>query len=489
MQSDKKKVLANSLMYTSGNILLRFFSFLLIPLYTAFLVPEQYGIVNLAFGFVNVFSCIIMMGLQYSVVRFYADFKHDKNKVAQLISTIICVVSIIGSMMVVILILSNNLWNNLLFKRIAFLPVVLLAILISFVSALYNLYQESLKGMQQAKKSVLLSYVFFLLMLGSNILTVVVLKQGATGILTSTFAINLLMVLMMIIDLRKQKLLYFCINKDILKQLLKYSLPLLPHSLSFNISNFFTRIIINSKMTASMLGFYSLASQFGGVADVVSNSVQSAFQPWLFSKLNETSNNNQNYDEIRNLTSQLLWLYGLIYLVIGAFAEEAINIMTNIEYHSAWTYVPLLIMSVAIKSPLHFYQNFMYYHKEMSKYIFLCTMAGCFLSMLLVWFMIPIWGVYGAILADIIALILRLFITKSMLKHKNTIYSFNKIIAITIIPIIWLGITVLPSYVNLFTSWYYSIGYKVILCIGYIIMVIILNKGISKVLIDKLLHR
>ena len=294
---------------------------------------------------------------------------------------------------------------------------------------------------------------------------------------------------MMIIDLRKQKLLYFCINKDILKQLLKYSLPLLPHSLSFNISNFFTRIIINSKMTASMLGFYSLASQFGGVADVVSNSVQSAFQPWLFSKLNETSNNNQNYDEIRNLTSQLLWLYGLIYLVIGAFAEEAINIMTNIEYHSAWTYVPLLIMSVAIKSPLHFYQNFMYYHKEMSKYIFLCTMAGCFLSMLLVWFMIPIFGVYGAILADIIALILRLFITKSMLKHKNTIYSFNKIIAITIIPIIWLGITVLPSYVNLFTTWYYSIGYKVILCIGYIIMVIILNKGISKVLIDKLLHR
>lgn len=115
-------------MYTSGNILLRFFSFLLIPLYTAFLVPEQYGIVNLAFGFVNVFSCIIMMGLQYSVVRFYADFKHDKNKVAQLISTIICVVSIFGSMMVVILILSNNLWNNLLFKRIAFLPVVLLAI-------------------------------------------------------------------------------------------------------------------------------------------------------------------------------------------------------------------------------------------------------------------------------------------------------------------------------------------------------------------------
>ena len=489
MQTDKKKVLTNSLMYTSGNILLRFFSFLLIPLYTAFLVPEQYGIINLAFGFVNVFSCIIMAGMQYSIIRFYADFKHDKAKVAQLVSTIICVVFIIGSIGSVILVLSERLWNNLLFKGIAFFPVVLMAILISLVSALYNLYQETLKGMQRAKKSVILSYIFFILMLGSNILTVVFLKQGAVGILISTFAINFLMTVTMVIDLRKQHLLYFSINKNILRQLLKFALPLLPHSLSFNISSFFTRIIINSKMTTSMLGLYSLASQFGGVADVVSNSVQSAFQPWLFSKLNESSTDDAHYKDIKTLTSQLLWLYGLIYLIIGAFAKEAIDIMTSIKYHPAWVYVPLLIMSVAIKSPLHFYQNFMYYHKEMSKYIFLCTMIGCILSMILVWLLIPIIGVYGAILADIIALTLRLFLTKRILKHKDTVYSFHKIIMITMISIIWLGITVMPSYLNLLNEWYYSLGYKIILCIGYVVMVICLNKGISKVLINKILHR
>jgi len=479
MRSDKKKVLINSLLYTSGNILLRFFSFLLIPLYTAYLIPEQYGIVNLATGFVSVFSCIIMSGLQYSVIRFYADFKNDKNKIAGLISSIVCIISIIGISSAILLISTHKVWNSLLFYRIPFLPIGLLAILISLVTALYNVYQETLKGMQQAKKSVLLSYLFFFLMLGSNILTVVVLRKGAEGILTSSFIVNLFMTILMILDLRRQKLLYIKINKEILKQLLKYSLPLVPHSLSFNISNFYTRIIINTKMTTSMLGLYSLAAQFGGVADVVSNSVQSAFQPWMFAKMNQTDNLEQNKSDIRSLTNQLLWLYGLIYLLIGAFAKEAIDLMTNMNYHPAWVYVPVFVMSVAIKSPLYFYQNFMYYHKEMSRYIFICTMVGCALSMTLVWFLIPIIGVYGAILADIIALTLRLFLTRWVLRGKDTIYSFNHVILITLISMLWLGITILPSYLGLFQDWYYSLFYKLSMCCLYVAFVVSRQKGMS----------
>lgn len=56
-------------------MLLKVFSFFLIPLYTAYLQPDQYGILNLASGFTAVVSCIITMGFQYAVIRFYADLK------------------------------------------------------------------------------------------------------------------------------------------------------------------------------------------------------------------------------------------------------------------------------------------------------------------------------------------------------------------------------------------------------------------------------
>lgn len=87
--------------------------------------------------------------------------------------------------------------------------MIFLAILISFVTSLYSVYQDALKGMQQARKSVLLTYVFFFMILVGNILTVVVLNMGAVGILYATLFVNVIMVGIMFVDLIKHELFVF----------------------------------------------------------------------------------------------------------------------------------------------------------------------------------------------------------------------------------------------------------------------------------------
>lgn len=477
MQSDKKKVLTNSLMYTSGNILLKFFSFLLIPLYTAFLSPEQYGVINLATGFISLFSLLIMAGLQYSVIRFYTEFRNNHDKVRVMTSTVLNAVALFGIVGSLILFASQTIWRHLVFDAIPFFPIVFMSILISIVSAIYSVYQELLKGMQQAKKSVILSYVFFLLMLGSNILTVVILKKGASGILISTLVVNSLMLVLMMIDLRNRNLYKPIIDVKMLTNLFKYSLPLVPHTLSYSISSLFSRVIINARLSTSVLGLYSLASQFGGVADVVSNSVQSAFQPWLFSKMEVSDNKEEAYDEIRNLTNQLLLLYGLIYLLIGCFAKEVIDLMAPISYQTAWKYVPFLVMTVAIKSPLYFYQNFMYYYKQKTKYVFVCTVSGSVIYMALVWYMTPVYAVYGTIIADLIALSFRLFLTKWILRDTDSVYDFSRIILVTLFTIIWLALAVLPSYIGIISGHILIVLYKVAMIICYCAIVMIIFKN------------
>lgn len=216
-------VLANSVFYTFGNMLLKVFSFFLIPLYTAYLQPDQYGILNLASGFTAVVSCIITMGFQYAVIRFYADLKNDLSKVARMFGTIICSIGGGGIVFLCGLFLFRNYWCSCIFKGIDFYPVIFLAILISFVTSLYSVYQDALKGMQQARKSVLLTYVFFFMILVGNILTVVVLNMGAVGILYATLFVNVIMVGIMFVDLIKHELFVFCIDRKILKDLLKYS--------------------------------------------------------------------------------------------------------------------------------------------------------------------------------------------------------------------------------------------------------------------------
>ena len=119
-------VLANSVFYTFGNMLLKVFSFFLIPLYTAYLQPDQYGILNLASGFTAVVSCIITMGFQYAVIRFYADLKNDLSKVARMFGTIICSIGGGGIVFLCGLFLFRNYWCSCIFKGIDFYPVIFL---------------------------------------------------------------------------------------------------------------------------------------------------------------------------------------------------------------------------------------------------------------------------------------------------------------------------------------------------------------------------
>lgn len=482
MQSSNKDVIKNSIWYTLGNILLKLFSFLLIPLYTGYLSPAQYGEINLALGFSNVVSCLIMCGLQTGVIRFYTDCNGNKQHIAEMLGSVLTFVIILCTIITVLLISSHSLWSDWFFSSIPFIPIVLLAILISAVTAVYTIYQEFLKGSHQAKKSVILSYIFFGLLLVSNIITIIVLRLGAQGVLASTFAVNFIMIVYMLIDLKYHGMLYFKIKGTLLKSMLKYSFPLVPHSLSYNISTFFTRVIINSKVSTSMLGLYSLASQFGGIADVVSNSVQSAFQPWLYERMKLFEEGNESaVKEIRNLTIQLLLIYGFIYLLIGAWTQEAIEIMSEKSYYSAWIYVPFLVMSVAIKSPLYFYQNLYYYRKNMTKYIFMFTVAGCITTMIFVWFLVPRYGVWGAIWGDIAGVCVRVLCTiwhgRKMIYD---IYSIGNLLILTLFTILWLGITVFPSYVGWLCG-LSNILYK-LLCILLFVVCICVKSKINKTL-------
>lgn len=477
MISSNKDVLKNSLWYTLGNILLKFFSFLLIPLYTLYLSPDQYGEINLALGFSNVVCFLIMCGLQTGVIRFYTDCNGNKREIAEMFGTAITFVIIIGLLLSGLLVSTETLWSKWIFSSIPFIPIVLLAILISAAVAIYTVYQEFLKGSHKAKKSVALSYVFFGVLLGSNLITVIVLKWGAKGALLSTLVANLIMIGYMFIDLKWHDMLIFGIKKRLLKNMLKYSLPLVPHSLSYNVSNLFTRVIINSKVNTFTLGLYSLASQFGGIADIVCNSVQSAFQPWFYEKMRLVeSGQTEAATEIKRLTVQLLWLYGFIYLLICAWTQEAIAIMSEESYYSSWKYVPYLVIAVAIKCPLYFYQNLYYYHKGMTKFIFMFTMAGCLSTMLFVWLLVPRYGIYGAIVGDIIGVCVRVGCT---IWHGRKVisgtYSISHLLLFTIATIIWIGVTVLPSYMGLISG-FGSYIYKVLCILLYISAFIIYYK-------------
>lgn len=477
----KKKsntIIKNSLMYTVGNLLLKAFNFFLLPLYTAFLTTEEYGIINLASGFYTLMASIIMLSLQYAVIRFYADIHNNKSKVSRMFGTVINFIILVSIVFLIISFLSKDIITSYFFKGITFFPVVFLSIVISIVFGLYQVYQDILKGMQNAKKSIVMSYLYFFFMLLLNVVSVVIFKLGAVGVILSTLIVNVVMVLVMFFDLFRNGLYEICIDRGILKELLKYSLPLVPHTIAFNIQTYATKVIINENLSLTLLGVYSLSSQFGSIADVILSSVQAAFQPWLYKTLNEDTL--QGEKSINVLTYALMWVYGIFFIIIGAFSQEAVLLMASKSYSQSWVYVPLIVFSVALKSPLYFYSNFLYYDKRKIKYVFISTVIGCVINIALTSIFVPILGIVGSIIADIIALVVRLVFTLIILKLQfKNIYSFWKLEFYSLLPIFFMFIALFPSYmmfknrINLF-----NLFFKFVVLVVYVGIAFLMNKNV-----------
>lgn len=449
--SNKGRVLENSILYTISSLLVKAIGFLLLPVYTRFLTPEDYGITNLVNSFNQVATFIVAFSLYSAVVRFYADYKEDREKLKRFYGTVIVFVIISGTTLLILGIIFNDLIVTWFFKGISFYPIVLISLLtITFVS-LHTVHQSIMRGIQQGKKLTIINLITFVAQVCINLFFIGIIKLGAIGVLLSNLIIDTLYFIFMIMDLKKNNLISLCIDKEILKESLKYSIPLMPHNLSTHIASFASRVFINSSNNLASVGLYSISSQFGTIIDLVQSSVNHAFAPWFYEIMH--SCDKKSKQEIVDFSNLLLVAYSLLYMIIGLFSQEAIILMTSETYILSWTVIPIFVIAFSIKSIYYFYVNVLFYYKEASRKLFIATITGSLADIVLSYFAVPKYGMYGAaysfLIAKIIVVTIVVFISK---KYEDIGYRVTKMLKIITPSILFMGIGLYLSYTKYMTE-------------------------------------
>lgn len=215
----------------------------------------------------------------------------------------------------------------------------------------------------------------------------------------------------------KSNQLLICFDNELLKSALSYSIPIIPHNLSTHIAVLIASILIGSNDSFSALGLYAIAVQFGNIADTIQGYVDSAYGPWLYNQLSTGGSDVKKI--IGNAVSILISGIGLAFLLISLFAQDYIFLFLNKAYFDAWILVPFIVSTYAIKTVYYFYVEVLFYYKDASKKLFVVTLSSSVINILLAYFCIPIYGVYGAILANSIAMLLRV----SMVIYLSRMYS------------------------------------------------------------------
>lgn len=220
----EKQLIKNTAIITFGKVCTQLMSFFLLPLYTSILTEEEYGIVDLVNTIVQLFLPIVTFQIEQSIFRFLVDSRKKEEETNEILSTsvIFTIISLIIYSIIYIIIsgfISNQYKYYLLINLIA--------------TALSSIFLQMARGEGDNRTYAVGSFITALCTILFNIYFIVVLKIGVYGMLLASFISNIFCVLYIFIKkqaYREIKLKYF--KKEKLKKLLKYSIPLMPNSIS-----------------------------------------------------------------------------------------------------------------------------------------------------------------------------------------------------------------------------------------------------------------
>lgn len=164
-----KKLYQNSAIYFTANIGTKAASFLLIPLYTSLVSPEQYGMLFVLQSLSAFMAAVFSLSLRASVFRFYFDNKsiHGVNK---MYSSIVYFLFIFASFCYLMFFCGGKYLSTLL--EIKLFPYLTIALLASYISIFYHLLISLLLAQEKAKQISVIRLSLSILTLILNIVFV-----------------------------------------------------------------------------------------------------------------------------------------------------------------------------------------------------------------------------------------------------------------------------------------------------------------------------
>lgn len=379
-QNSIKRVILNSGLYSITSIFQKAIGFFLLPLYTIFLTPKDYGITGLVNSFTGVLSMLFTLSLTGAVTRFYYEYKDEPDKLRDFWGSIIVFVMLNSIVLSLTIIFFKDIFVVPFIKGIEFSPYILIGILTVVVTPVYNIYQSILQTKEDAKTYSINSSLYFLAMLILNIMFIVVFKWGATGQLLAYLLVGCIFAIYSIYELLKKKIIKLTFNKHYIFQALRYSIPLIPHLMSGSLAIFVSRLFLNNTASTAELGLFNVGAQFLIIIDTLQMSVNNAYVPWFYGIMKDGK---EEHYQVIKFADFLLKINCVLSLAIALFSKEIIQIFTESSYTMAWIVIPVLMVAYQIRGIYLFYVNTLFYNKKASRFIFIATLSGNIISIIL----------------------------------------------------------------------------------------------------------
>lgn len=386
-----------SVVYGIGGMLNRFLSFFLIPVFTRYLNPEDYGIMAMLSVMTMLFSGLFSLGTgnALGICYFGTENKEDRRKMVWSTCALLLVNS--GLLLLLAFLFSKQL-SVLALSSPQYYELVILSFASLAISNIVMPLHSYLRMEERAKTYVAITVTLTLLTLSVNIYAVVFLGMGVRGIVYSGFISSVFMFIISIGVVGRMLKPGFDFHW--IPKLVKIGYPSIFGVGAFFIIGYLNRFLLQRFDGLSELGLFSLGYSFGMVMFLIAEGAfGAAWPPYFISFLNKR-------DEARVLFGKVFKYavvgYGLVVLLFFIMAEPVVKIMTAPAFHSAYTVVGFIAAACVLKVCYLIMLPGFYFEAKLHIQTGI-EWTAALIALILYFILIPLFHKEGAAIATVLA--------------------------------------------------------------------------------------
>ena len=390
-ESKYKRLMSNAAILAVGTFTSKVLVFLLMPLYTALLSAEEFGIADIVTQTANLIIPLAAVGICDGLFRFALDAGGDKRDESRVFTSALLVI-LLGSAVTLGVVQILRAFDALESYVLVVGAYVICANLHSAAANFVRALGKTTLFAAQGILNTVLTIVF-------NVLFLIAFDMGAMGYVLSVVLADLCVTVALFCAAKLHRYISIRnIDRECIGKMLKFSIPYIPTTMMWLITSVSDRYIVSAYSGVAENGLYAAAYKLPTLLTLICAVF---IEAWQFSLVKDATD-----EERSGFFSVVFKNYmGVIFMGASAIIAGA-KVLTRLlladSYYESWRFVPILVIATTFSALVSFLGT-VYFLEKKSVMSMLTAMAGAIVNVILNFMLIPTHGALGAAVATAIS--------------------------------------------------------------------------------------
>ena len=389
-------VARHGLVYGVAGAAAKLVGLIMIPVYTRFLTPSDYGLLEIVQLTANLIGIVLALGFTSAVLRFYFhyDSKEDRD---QVISTGLVATITMALGATLLLLPQSRRLSGLLTGSDTHQQLVAIMVFTSFFSVSLMVPMAYMRALEKSVMYGATSLARLAAGLGLNILFVVVLRLGVLGVLLSGLIVGGLTSAVLIgWTVRRVA---FGVSRSKLKEMVRYGSPLVVATLGMFVLHFSDRFLLRRLATLEDVGLYALGYKFSMMLPAL---VMEPFGLIWGAAVFSIFRRDDAPRIYARVFTYLMFVAVLFTLGVSLLIRDVVIVVATPRFLSAHTVVPVVMAGLLCLAASQFFETGVHLMKR-TVYRAIALVSAAISNVLLNLVLIPRFGMMGAAYATLLS--------------------------------------------------------------------------------------